>query len=127
MTSWAWLSDFVMSSGFAGATAVVTAYVAYRGIGRRVTADRELAREKDARQRWWKAVNWVWDNREHVAADLGLDTLDRLGSPDAQAVRILEGRPVRVHRGHRRVDAAALRTGSAAGAVLRKAGPGRGR
>lgn len=79
MAFWSWLNGFIMSSGFAGATAVVAAYVAYRGIGRRISADRELARDEDARQRWWEAVNWVWENREHMEPDLALDTLQTLG------------------------------------------------
>jgi hypothetical protein len=79
MAFWSWLNEFVMSSGFAGATAVAAAYVAYRGIGRRISADRDLAREADARQRWWDGVNWVWENREHMEPDLALDTLQTLG------------------------------------------------
>ena len=75
-----WLNEFVMSSGFAGATAVVAAYVAYRGIGKRITADRDLAREEDARQRWWDAVNWVWENHAQMEPDLALDTLQALGA-----------------------------------------------
>lgn len=79
MALWSWLNEFVTSAGFAGAAAVVAAFVAYRGIVRRISADRDLAREADERQRWWEAVSWFWDNRQEIDPDLALDTLDSLG------------------------------------------------
>ncbi len=56
----AWLT----SPGFGGLAALVAAVIAYRGITKRIGADRALAVEADERQRWWEVLQWTWTNRE---------------------------------------------------------------
>lgn len=68
------LWDFLTSAGFGGTAALAAAGIAYRGIRQRIgfeagenerarVAAADLARDSDARQRWWDAVQWTWENQ----------------------------------------------------------------
>lgn len=97
------LGAFVTSSGFGGLAAVCAAAIAYKGIGRRIRADKEMAADKssaeadaatmsDQRQRWWDALYWVWEHHGDLTDDAVLDLIDSLerGSTTPQQSAMLE-------------------------------------
>lgn len=83
--------ETLLSAGVGAATALAAVWVGWRDSGRRITADKQLAADADARERWWAALMWVWDNHDRLPkASLVrlLDALNDLSQTDEQSAML---------------------------------------
>ena len=58
--------------------ALVVGGLAYLGVVQGIKATRVDSSEADARERWWAALMWVWDNRDQMSRPSMIEALDAL-------------------------------------------------
>lgn len=96
------LGAFLTSPGAGILGLLGAAYLTYKGVDKRLTGDRGLAkdareaeaqkdRESDARERWQKFHDHLWDNRAALPADamiLGVQSLAQLVETQEQSAML---------------------------------------
>ena len=88
---WLAMGAFLTSSGVGGLAALVAAVLAYKGIARRITFDRQQDRVADARERWWAAYTHLWANQSTIPVEAlteGVASLEKLAETEQQSMMV---------------------------------------
>ena len=66
------------AEGWGVVAALVVGGLAYLGVVQGIKASRVDSSEADARERWWAALMWLWDNRDEMSRASMIEALDAL-------------------------------------------------